>query len=353
MQPHKFFFLFFAVLNLILGMLTGLGRLGISVPLPEIYIHHGAIMVGGFLGSLIALEKVIPLKKKIFYIGPLLSGGSLLVFISGNFEVAVVLLILASLSFVLVYTTYLQRQFNMYLILAAMGACCWLVGNILLLWKRFYPMAFPWWMAFLLFTIVSERLELSRFLPTTKSQKNWLLFFIMLFTLGVLVPFHGVGTVITGLSLVLISVWLLRFDVIRITLKKKELVRFTAIALTTGYIALMLDGLFILALSDSVNSYDIIVHTFFLGFVFSMIFAHGPIILPGVLGLTVRPYHPLFYLPLILLLSSLLMRIGADALILPFEFRALSGWISMGSIILYFLLMITFTIRAFRHAKAD
>jgi hypothetical protein len=167
-----------------------------------------------------------------------------------------------------------------------------------------------------------------------------------------LVPFHGVGTVITGLSLVLISVWLLRFDVIRITLKKKELVRFTAIALTTGYIALMLDGLFILALSDSVNSYDIIVHTFFLGFVFSMIFAHGPIILPGVLGLTVRPYHPLFYLPLILLLSSLLMRIGADALILPFEFRALSGWISMGSIILYFLLMITFTIRAFRHAKA-
>jgi hypothetical protein len=83
-----------------------------------------------------------------------------------------------------------------------------------------------------------------------------------------------------------------------------------------------------------------------------MIFAHGPIILPGVLGLTVRPYHPLFYLSLILLLSSLLMRIGTDALILPFEFRALSGWISMGSIILYFLLMITFTIRAFRHAKA-
>jgi hypothetical protein len=36
---------------------------------------------------------------------------------------------------------------------------------------------------------------------------------------------------------------------------------------------------------------------------------------------------------------------------MPFEFRSLSGWISMGSIILYFLLMITFTIRAYRHAK--
>lgn len=353
MQPHKFFFLFFAILNLVLGMLTGLGRMGISVPLPETYIHHGAIMVGGFLGSLIALEKVIPLKKKIFYIGPLLSAGSIVVFIAGNFESSVILLVLASLSFVLVYATYLKRQFNMYLIWAAIGACCWLVGNLLLLWKRFYPIAFPWWMAFLLLTIVSERLELSRFLPTTKTQKNWLLSFLMLFVLGIILPFHGVGTVITGLSLVLISTWLLRFDVIRLTLKKEGLVRFTAIALTTGYIALMLSGLFIVALTDSVNSYDIVVHTFFLGFVFSMIFAHGPIILPGVLGLTIKPYHPLFYLPLISLISSLLMRIGADALIIPFKFRALSGWISMGSIILYFLLMITFTIRAFRDAKAS
>jgi hypothetical protein len=233
------------------------------------------------------------------------------------------------------------------------GSGCWLIGNVLLLWKRFYPMVFPWWMGFLLFTIISERLELSRFLPVSKAQKNWLYLFLALFVIGLLIPFHGAGTVVTGFALIFMSVWLMRYDVIRITLKKEGLARYTAVALLTGYVALLLNGLFIIALKEATYAYDIVVHTFFLGFVFAMIFAHGPIILPGVLGLTVKPYHPLFYLPLVSLMTSLLIRIAADASIIPIVYRALSGWISMGSIILYFLFMIIFTLRSVGFKKSS
>lgn len=349
----KPFFLFLAFINLIIGMLSGLGRLGWNVPLPEAYVHHGAIMVGGFLGSLIALEKVIPLKKQWLFAGPLLSAASIVVFLVGEFQLAVMLLIAASLLLQIVYAVYLRKQYSLYLLLAMVGAMCWFVGNVLLLWKHFYPVAFPWWMGFLLFTIVSERLELTKFLPVSDKKKNALVALLGLFVLGIVLPFHGTGTYMAGLSLVFISLWLMQNDVVRLTIKKNGLVRFTGVALLCGYVALLLEGVFLIALKDIAMGYDIVVHTFFLGFVFAMIFAHGPIILPGVLGLTVKPYHPLFYVPLGILYISLAMRIAADVSSPPLTLRSISGWVTTGSILLYFIMMITSTARAIRNAKPD
>ncbi len=351
-RPYRFIFLIFAFANLIIGLLAGLGRLGWSVSIPEAYAHHGAIMVGGFLGSLIALEKVIPLKKPLFFIGPFLSAASIMVFIAGYFHEAVIMLIGAGIVFMLVYVLYIKQQYTTYLLVAFFGAACWTVGNVLLLWKRFYPMAFPWWMAFLLFTIVSERLELTRFLPVTQSAKRILLAFLAFFIVGILMPFHSAGTYVSGIAIVCISLWLLRYDVIRLTLRKQGLVRFTATALLIGYFCLLLQGIFLMTLNNASLGYDITVHTFFLGFVFSMIFAHGPIILPGVLGLMVKPYHPLFYVPLAGLIFSLAMRIAANVTLIDFSWRAISGWIAAGSILLYFLMIVVTTIKAVRHATA-
>lgn len=52
-------------------------------------------------------------------------------------------------------------------------------------------------------------------------------------------------------------------------------------------------------------------HAIFLGFVFSMIFAHAPIILPIVSGWDL-PFHNAFYLHAGLLHVSLLLRIAGD-----------------------------------------
>jgi hypothetical protein len=57
--------------------------------------------------------------------------------------------------------------------------------------------------------------------------------------------------------------------------------------------------------------YDALLHALFLGFVFAMIFGHAPIIFPAVLGLPV-PFRSTFYVPLVLLHLTLLLRIGGD-----------------------------------------
>src|SRR3970040_2091918 len=181
-------------------------------------------------------------------------------------------------------------------------------------------------MGFLLFTIVSERLELSKFLPVTRAAKIFLLGSLGLFLIGLIVPFHGPGTYFSGTALVLISLWLLRYDIVRVNIRKEGLTRFTGYALIFCYNAMLLDGIFLMTFPEVPYAYDAIVHTFFLGFVFSMIFAHGPTILPGVLGLSGKPYHPFLYVPLFTMAFSVLMRITADAGILPEPFRMVSGW---------------------------
>src|SRR5690606_38922082 len=206
--------------------------------------------------------------------------------------------------------------------------------------------ALPWWMGFLLFTIVGERLELSKFLPVSSRARAILFAFMALVVAGLIVPFHEYGSYIAGVGMAGIAVWLMRFDMVGISIRKEGLTRFIGYALMSGYCALMLEGVFLLSLPDVPFAYDIIVHTFFLGFVFSMIFAHGPIILPGVLGVAVKPYHPLLYLPLVLLVSSVVLRILAGMNVLPYEFRITSAWMTASAMILYFVTLVSMLIYA-------
>jgi len=66
------------------------------------------------------------------------------------------------------------------------------------------------------------------------------------------------------------------------------------------------------ALMALVVNYDAALHAVFVGFVFSMVFGHAPVIFPAVLRVAV-PYHPSFYVPLALLHGSLAVRLAGDA----------------------------------------
>ena len=350
MKPERFVFVLLAIISLLAGMWTGLTRLGLDILHLNATAHHGAIMVGGFLGTLISLEKAIPLQKKIYLVIPVISASSIVFFITGHFTYSLLVLILASIGLCIIYAAYLIRQYDLTLLLMFLGALFWMIGNILLLTRNFYPLSFPWWMAFLLFTIVAERLELSKFLPVTKANKNVLLIFLGIFLLGILLPFHGYGAYFSGAGLIMISAWLMRFDVVRITIKKKGLTRFTGIALLSGYIALFLDGVFLITFPNTPFAYDAILHTFFIGFIFSMIFAHGPIIFPGVLGSSAKPFHPILYVPLVLLILSVVIRVSADADLIPISYRLASGWISTASVLLYLVTMMILITRGTKHA---
>jgi hypothetical protein len=89
-------FLLLAMLSLITGLLGGLHRIGWTLPLNGVSPNHGAIMVGGFLGTLIILEKIIPLKRKVLYAVPIVSGASVILFFIGQPIYAMAGLVLAS-----------------------------------------------------------------------------------------------------------------------------------------------------------------------------------------------------------------------------------------------------------------
>ncbi|HEX9455147.1 MAG TPA: hypothetical protein VGA27_12325, partial [Candidatus Binatia bacterium] len=123
-----------------------------------------------------------------------------------------------------------------------------------------------------------------------------------------------VGVRITGAGLFLLALWLLCYDLAWQSLRQPGLPRFMARSLIVGYVWLAVGGLLWLWFAKFFAAgpvYDAMLHTIFLGFVFSMIFAHGPIILPAITGMKM-PFHNLFYVHAIILHAGLLLRVGGD-----------------------------------------
>lgn len=343
-------FVFLGMLCLLTGLWTGLSRIGWGVYVIPSVAHHGAVMVGGFLGTLISLEKVIPLKKKALFSIPLCSALSALAFSVNSPRIALTLLMVSSAGLSLVFIFYFIQNRGLIYALMVVGALCWLGGNVLLTTSMFYPLAFPWWIGFPLFVITAERLELARYLPVSKGARYVLVLCLALFAIGCFFSFHGIGNILLGAALAMISIWLLRFDVVGISIRKSGLTQFVAIALTCGYFALLLDGVLFVVLKGHAFGYDAIVHTFFIGFVFSMIFAHGPIILPGVLGIFAKPFHKIFYLWLALLELSWITRVAGD-ISLNTTWRMASAALTTVALIGYFASLKIITVRT-AHAKA-
>jgi hypothetical protein len=326
-----------AMINLIVGLTAGLSRIGWNIDVSAVAVHHGAVMVGGFLGALIALEKAIPLRKNWLLIVPMLCALTPVIAIDGYREAGLAFMLAGSIGLLGIQLWYLIRfPRDRAIFLMVVGACCLVVGNVMLINSSFYPSAFPWWMGFALFTIVGERVELSKFLPVPQSAKNILYLLLFAFVVGLVLPFHGIGKYLSGSSLIGVALWLLRYDVISVGIRASGLVRYSAFALLLGNAALLIEGVFLLVLPDGAFAYDTLVHTFFLGFVFAMILAHGPIILPSVLGFVTKPYHAILYLWLGLLQVSLILRVAGNTM-LQLEWRRMGGALSGFTILAYFV----------------
>jgi hypothetical protein len=159
-----------------------------------------------------------------------------------------------------------------------------------------------------------------------------------------------VGTRLTSASMVALAIWLLRYDIARKTIKKPGLPRFAAICLLLSYGWLVVAGILGLiygALPAGLR-YDAYLHAIFLGFVFSMIFGHAPIIFPAILGLPIQ-YTPTFYTHVVLLHLSLVMRITGD-LLSNWTLRLWGGLLN-GVAILLFLGLTAWSIRKASNIK--
>lgn len=299
--------------SLIIGVGAGLLRLGWAVPRPasELAVFHGPLMVSGFFGTLISLERAVALGRLWGYLGPLAAGvGALVIIMSGPAAAGQALLALGSAVLLVGSAWVFLRQRALFTFTLASGAASWLVGNLLWLYGFSVFEVVPWWAGFLVLTISGERLELSRFLRVSAKAQRVFGVIMVIMTFGMIFQVQ-----VFGATLVALTVWLFRQDIARRTVKEKGLTRFIAVCLLSGYVWLAVSGLVMLVagLEPGTLAYDAAVHSLMLGFVFSMVFGHAPVILPSVLRVPL-PYHPVSYVPLILLHFSLIVRLAGDAL---------------------------------------
>jgi len=314
--------LFFAAIGLLTGLYAGLVRLGFMTGSSAAIspMAHGPLMINGFLGTLIGLERAAALEKKWAYLAPVFMAVSTVLVLSEWQVPGEWALILGSIGLILVmgYLQYLQPK--IYHLIMALGAATLLIGNLLYVYG--YPIysLVGWWAAFPMLTIFGERLELNRIMrPPKKAQQLFAgLILAWIFALIIIHINHTVGWWIGSLLLIGISGWLIKYDIARRTVRASQWTRYSAICLLSGYGCLILAGLFGLfkEFPTAGPLYDGLLHMIFVGFVFSMIFAHASVIIPSLSGKLV-PWHRYFYLSLILLHGFLLTRVIGDLIWMP------------------------------------
>ena len=318
-------FMALAGLSLLTALWAGLIRLGWPLPLLASTVppNHGPLMVIGFLGTLIGLERAVALKRRWPYGAPLLSGLGGLALLAGlNVHLGRGLMAAGGAFLVAVFVLLWRRQPAVYLATMGVGAVLWVAGTVL--WHggfALYQVA-PWWIGFLVLTIAGERLELSRLLRLSAWSRAGFLGATGVFLLGLVAGLGSpaAGVRLSGLGLLAIALWLLRHDIAWRTLDRPGRPRFMAVCLLSGHLWLGIGGVLWLLFGNVFAAgpyYDAMLHAIFLGFVFSMIFGHAPIILPSVLGVAL-PFRRAFYCHWALLHVSLAVRVGGDlALWLP------------------------------------
>lgn len=306
-----------AILTLLTAIWAGLLRYGWTLPplRPDLVGVHGPLMVSGFLGTLIGLERAVGLCKTWAYAAPVLTGAGALALICGLPGWAGAGLI--SLGVTLLFAHLVRRQPELHNIVMAVGAGVWLVGNLLWLFGFGISDLVAWWAGFLVLTIAGERLELSRILKVfTPRSRALFIGLIGLYVLGAawILFDYTTGWRVTGVAMFGLAAWLLREDAARRTLRQPGLTGFIATCMLSGYLWLGAAGLIAIRYGFLVGGlYDAVLHAIFLGFVFAMVFGHAPIIFPAVLGLQIT-FRPILYAPLIALHASLLLRVGAGLL---------------------------------------
>lgn len=303
-------------LSLVLGVAGGLARLVPGLPAPGGAIAlHGALMVSGFFGTLIALERAAALDAPWAYAAPLLSGAGGVLIAAGAAPAGFATLSAAAAALVACTLVPARRQPSLETFTLLAGSAAWLAGNAALALGR---VSQGWWIAFFTLTIAAERLELSRYLRRRPSSR------LLFAAIAVLVSVAPLDDSLAGLgvALILMAAWLAAFDLARRTIRQTRLPRFAAACLLSGYVWLGLGGLLLASGAGA----DAALHAIFLGFVFSMVLGHAPVILPAVLRVAF-PYRPVLYLPLALLHASVAARVAGGLL----SSEALKTWGAWGN----------------------
>ena len=309
-----------AGLALLVGIDAGLSLLDAWPPVNSGRLGevHGILMVLGFVGTLVALERAVALGRPVGYAAPALLGlGALLLVPEPTGQIGASLITAGSLALCLLYVPLWRRNRDDAVLMSALGAVCALGGALLWRGGADTSQTIPWLAGFVILTIGGERLELARLaMPPTAGRDLVLLGSGLASAIVAATLWPAVGTPLLGAALLALTAWLVRHDVARRTINSSGLPRFAGCCMLAGQAWLVVAGVIWLLAGATVEgaTYDAVVHAVFLGFTISMIMAHAPSILPAVTRVPL-PYRPAMYAPWLLLQLSLVVRLwGGDAL---------------------------------------
>lgn len=278
-------------------------------------LSHAALMIGGFFGTVIGIERAVAVRLPLAFAAPLSSGAGAVCLLAGQPRAGHALLLLAALVSVAVNVVIVRRQRAAHTWLLLVAAFTWLVGNGLAMLGDRGASTLSWWFAFLVLTIAAERLEMTRLMQRRPGATLAFHAIVVLLLIGAAAT--GVsamaGGVLYGGALALLALWLMVHDIARRTVRATGLSRYMAVCLLGGYGWLLVAGIAWAAMALGQPTRDAALHALGLGFVFSMVMGHAPVILPAVAGVKLLFGWP-FYLPMALLHVTLLLRMVGEPL---------------------------------------
>jgi uncharacterized protein involved in response to NO len=186
-----------------------------------------------------------------------------------------------------------------------------------------------WWFAFLVMTVAAERLEMTRLMRRRPVAQPLLVLVLALLAIGA-----AVSPVLFGAALLALAAWLFTFDIARRTVRADGLPRYMAVCLLAGYAWLATGGIAWAATALGAPARDLALHGIGLGFLFSMILGHAPVILPAIARVKLL-FGRFFYLPLVLLHASLLLRLAGG--LFDFEARRIGAACNAAALVLFAL----------------
>lgn len=309
-----------AGLCLMAGLDAALARIGITAHVTSARVAdaHGALMVFGFLGGLIALERAVATRRGWALAAPaFLAGGGVALLLPIRMLAGQLLVIDGCLALVAVYIVLWRRQRDTATAVQTLGAVMLLCAAVL--WLRFDLSALtPWLVGFVVTTIAAERYELARLtLPQHAGATLLGLSVVLLAGAAASAVWPDLGARVLGAALLALAGWLARHDVARRLVHSTGLPRFSAAALLAGYAWLAVTGVTGLVVGSPgavggttpQHAQDLVVHGVFLGFAMSMVLAHAPVILPAVVRRPL-PYRPVMWVPLAVLHLGLVARLA-------------------------------------------
>jgi hypothetical protein len=317
---------------------------------------HGPLMACGFFGFVIALERAAALRRPLAWFAPALAASGTVAALAGAIAVALPLWLAAALALVGAYLRVLLRERALHTAVETAGAVAWAGGTGLAVAGAGIDAIVVWWSAFLVLTIAGERRELARFVPLRGFARHAYeaVLALQIAALAIVVGARHAGALVWWFSLLLLAAWLLRYDfACRRGIARSGWALHTARCLRAGYGWLVLAALW--GMAAAWNGVPVAgpgpLHVLLLGFVFSMVFGHAPIVLPALLRMPIAAPTGREFVPVILMGGGVALRAVGDLLMLPGA-RMLAGLVQVGAIVAFALLMMGRIAAARRGAAA-